>query len=156
MSVEIRPLRDEDMLTLATRLRPLDALEVACVAPDKGIGEALQEAGRASLRGRAGFLDGDLVACWGVTARTPLALEGTPWLLATDALERPEVRRAFIKHGRPEFASLVTGFRYLWNLVHEDNRVAIRWLRHMGFQFTDPKTYRLQGEPFLRFHMEVI
>jgi hypothetical protein len=154
MSVVIRPLQPDDMLALAPRLRPLDALEVACMAPDQPVHEALVEAGRASLRGRAGFLDGDLVACWGVTARTPFSTEGTPWLLATDALERPEVRRAFIRHGREEHARLTEGFRYLWNLVHEDNCVAIRWLKHMGFRFPG-NSVDLQGEPFLYFEMEV-
>lgn len=153
MSVEIRPLLPEHMLELAPRLRPMDALEVQCMAPDQPLHEALVEAAKSSFRGRAGFLDGDLVAVWGVAARTPFAVEGTPWLLATDALDRPEARRAFVRHGRAERNNLVAGFKRLWNFVHEDNRVAIRWLRHMGFRF--PGIARsFMGEPFLYFEME--
>jgi ribosomal protein S18 acetylase RimI-like enzyme len=153
MNVEIVPLTTDHMLALAPRLRPMDALEVQCMAPDQPVHEALADAAKGSFRGRAGFLDGDLVACWGVAARTPFAVEGTPWLLATDALERPEARRAFVRHGRAERNNLVAGFQRLWNFVHEDNRVAIRWLRHMGFRFPGICQH-LMGEPFLYFEME--
>jgi hypothetical protein len=150
--VEIRDLRDEDMMRLAKRLRRMDRLEVTSMAPGQPLDDVLLASGRASLRGRAGFWNGELVACWGIAARTES--EGAPWLLATDALDHKEVRRAFVRHGAEEMNRLTDGFRYLWNLVHRENGLARRWLRFMGFEFRDPKEYVISDEPFVRFEME--
>jgi hypothetical protein len=150
--VEIRNLRDEDMLRLARGLRRMDQLEVTSMAPDQPLDSVLLASGRASLRGRAGFWNGELVACWGIAARTES--EGAPWLLATDALDHKEVRRAFVRHGAEEMNRLTDGFRYLWNLVHRENGLARRWLRFMGFEFRDPKEYMISDEPFVRFEKE--
>jgi hypothetical protein len=154
MTAIIRQLRDRDMRELAGCLRAMDRLEVTAMAPDQPIEEILVASGRRSLRTRAGFFDGDLVACWGVAPRTPEAVEGAPWLLATDAIDRPDVRRAFVAHGAAELLQLTHGFRHLWNLVHRENSVARRWLRFMGFEFIDPQEYVISGEPFVRFEME--
>jgi hypothetical protein len=154
MSVEIRVLRENDMLRLGNYLRPMDKLEVTSMVPDRPLHDVLVASGRASIRGRAGFWKGNLIACWGVAARSQY--DGAPWLLATDAIDLPEVRRAFIRHGAEEMHHLADGFRHLWNLVHRDNDKARRWLRFMGFEFHDPKEYVISGEPFIRFEMEVM
>jgi hypothetical protein len=132
----------------------MDRLEVVSMAPDRPIEEVLVASARDSLRARAGFWNGELVACWGVALRTPSAREAAPWLLATDAIDRPEVRRAFLAHGRAEMRKLTEGFSDLWNLVHRENAVARRWLRAMGFEFRDQREYVISGEPFVRFEME--
>lgn len=155
MTVDIRPLRDEDMRALSARLRSMDRLEVVCAMPGQPVDAALVEAGRNSIRSRAGFWNGDLVACWGIVPRDAAHGDGAPWLLATDAIDRPEVRRAFIRHGSTEMQSLVNGYGRLWNVVHRDNATARRWLRFMGFEFRDPKEYLISGEPFVRFEMEM-
>lgn len=154
-TAEIRALRDEDMLDLARRLRPMDRLEVTSAIPGEPVDKVLLRSARTSTRSRAGFWQGDLVACWGIVPRDALSTDGAPWLLATDAIDDPEVRRAFIKHGAEEMHRLAHGFRYLWNLVHRENGTARRWLRFMGFEFRDPKEYTLSGEPFVRFEMEM-
>ena len=153
MSVEIRPLEDDDLRHLAGRLRPMDLLEVRAVAPNGPLDEILMAAGRKSFRGRAGFFNGDMVACWAVVPHNDSETEATPWLLATDAIDRPDVRRAFLAHGSKELHRLTEGFEYLWNFVHRENDVARRWLRFMGFEFRDTKQYMISGEHFVRFEM---
>ncbi|MDG4649634.1 hypothetical protein P6F26_14410 [Roseibacterium sp. SDUM158017] len=142
------------MLMLAQRLREMDRLEIASVMPNAPLEEALLQSGRASVRSRAGFWHGELVACWGIVPRDAQSTQGAPWLLATDAIDDPDVRRAFVRHGRDEMHRLVNGFQYLWNIVHRDNGPARRWLRVMGFEFRDPREYLISGEPFVRFEME--
>lgn len=154
MTATILPLRDEHMMHLAGHLRPMDRLEVVSLMPDQPVSDVLVASARASLRGRAGFWNGDLVACWGVTPRTAAADEGAPWLLATSLIDRPEVRRAFVTHGKAEMLRLTEGFHHLWNVVHRENIVARRWLRVMGFEFRDTQEYFMSGEPFVRFEME--
>jgi hypothetical protein len=154
MTVTIRALHADDMLHLATGLRPMDRLELVSMAPGRPIADVLLEAANTSVRCRAGFLGSDLVACWGIAPRSPSGGDGAPWLLATHAIDHPEVRRAFIAHGGPEMLRITHGFRHLWNLVHRENAVARRWLRFMGFEFRDPREYVFSGQPFVRFEME--
>lgn len=153
MTVEIRELREEDAVSLAASLREMDRLEVMAMAPGRKIEDVLIASLRASRRGRAGFWNGRLVACWGVAPRSQC--DGAPWLLATDAIDEPAVRRAFIRHGADEMKRLCEGFRCLWNLVHRDNALARRWLHFMGFEFRDKGEYLVSGEPFVRFDMEL-
>jgi hypothetical protein len=153
---DIRPLRAEHMEELSARLRAMDRLEVASAMPGQPIDRALVQAMGQSIRSRAGFWNGELVACWGIVPRDAGHTDGAPWLLATDAIDRPEGRRAFLRHGKTEMLRLVDGFGRLWNVVHRDNRTARRWLRFMGFEFRDPKDYLISGEPFIRFEMEVM
>lgn len=153
MSVEIRPFKDEDLRQLARNLRPMDLLEVRAIAPDRAVDDALVAAGRTSLRGQAGFFNGELVACWAIVPHNGSETEVAPWLLATDAIDRADVRRAFLSHGAKELGKLTEGFEYLWNFVHRENSVARRWLRFMGFEFRDTRQYMISGEHFVRFEM---
>lgn len=156
MTVEIRELWDADMRLLAKQLRPMDRREVIAMLPEQPLEEALVNATRDSVRARTGLFNGKLVACWGVAVSSPSASEGAPWLLATDSIEDPAVRRAFLKHGTSELNRLVDGFQRLWNLVHKENELAKKWLKFMGFEFLDPREYLVSGEPFLRFEMECV
>lgn len=153
MTTEIRALRERDMLSLSRSLRRMDRLEVSAMAPGRSIEDVLVSSARTSERCRAAFQDGDLVACWGVVPRSHM--DGAPWLLATDAIDRPDVRRAFVRHGTQELARLTEGFRHLWNFVHRDNGVARHWLCFMGFEFRDAREYVISGQPFVRFEMEL-
>ncbi len=153
MNVEIRPLEDDHLRHLSTRLRDIDLVEVRSLAPEGPLDELLVSAGHASIRGKAGFFDGDLVACWAALPHDGSETEVAPWLLATNAIDRPEVRRAFLLHGAKELRKLTEGFDYLWNFVHRENAIAQRWLRFLGFEFRDARQYVLGGESFVRFEM---
>jgi hypothetical protein len=156
IGVEIRLLEDDDMRLLAERLRPMDLLEVRSAVPEGPLDEVLVEVGRTSFRGRAGYFEGELVACWAISPHNGSGTEVAPWLLATDAIDRPEVRRAFLAHGRDELRKLTEDVEYLWNYVHRDNTVARRWLRFMGFEFRDRRQYVMSGEHFVRFEMRAL
>lgn len=152
MRVKIKPLRDEDLLLLAQTIRDIDRLEVeAMLGPD--LEQALKICAETSFRGKAGYADGRLVAVWGIGSRTPLSREGSPWLLATTAMDDPAVRKAFLKHSRAEFEALIEGYHSCWNYVHEANRIAVKWLKWLGFSFTGEMA-TVGGEPFLFFKKE--
>jgi hypothetical protein len=42
-------------------------------------------------------------------------------------------------------------YRHLFNWVHAENAVAIRWLKSLGFLMQDPAPYGARGELFRRF-----
>jgi len=151
--IEIRPAQKKDALRLARNLRPIDRLEVEAMAGGQPLHKALIEVLGKSFRAKAGYLDAELVAVWGITAHTALSRDGTPWLLATNALDGKEARRAFLKMGQHEMHELTDGYHRLWNLVHESNHLAIKWLKFMGFTFPG-RRFTLAGEPFLYFEKE--
>ena len=141
------------MAAVLRDMTDMDRLEFACLAGKPDPEPVLREMVRRSRRSRAAYVDGRLAAVYGVFAPTVLSDEGNPWLVATNAVHLPAVRRAFIAGTTQEFAWLSDGFRRLWNLVHADNAVAIRWLRWMGFRF-DADEWPVRGQRFLRFSME--
>lgn len=153
--IKIRPAKVKDAIRLAQNLRPIDRLEVEAVSDEPDLRAALAKSLRMSFRTRAAYADGRLVCVWGISSRTALATTGTPWLLATTEINRPEVRREFLRRGADEMAKLTQGYSHGWNLVHESNRVAIRWLRFMGFDFPGDAV-SLKGEPFLLFQKEFV
>ncbi|GHV58467.1 hypothetical protein FACS189460_6000 [Deltaproteobacteria bacterium] len=79
---------------------------------------------------------------------------GAPWLLGSDLLERPEVSREFIRQSRPHLAELEPGFRKLHNLVHAENKLAIRWLKWLGFSLA-AAPLKFHEEPFFYFWKEI-
>ena len=151
--VRIVPAREDDFEILARNIRDMDRLEVESVL-GLTVEEAFPQLHAESLRTRAGYHDGALVAVWGITAPTVISRTGTPWLLATKHLEAsPAARREVLRGSRREFDKLVEGYEMLWNYVHAENRVAIRWLRWLGFTFPDVRL-TIGGQPFLYFQME--
>lgn len=85
---------------------------------------------------RAAWIDGRLCCAYGVCTRTVLGAEGHPWMLATEAAEaEPGI---IARRSRTELLAVIPPHvTRLWNLVHEENRLAIRWLRWLRFRFED-------------------
>ena len=153
MTPTIRPAGNEDLTLLASQMRDIDRLEVEAMT-GRDAASALMQFAPSSRRMTAGYADDRLVAVWGVSAPTLLSADATPWLLATDAIGDRDVRRTFLRLSRQEMERLVDGYRRLWNWVHADNAIAIRWLKWLGFQFPGAKS-TVRGEPFLYFQKEV-
>lgn len=150
MTVTIRPATEEDLALLVENIRDIDRTEAEAVA-GMPIEQAVAEAARRSIRTRAGYVDGRLVAVWGMGMRTVLSRDGMPWLLATKVLEEDRAaRRAMVLHSRSELDALSEGFTKFWNMVHSHNRIAIRWLQWLGFEFGDGDI-DVSGHPFRYF-----
>jgi hypothetical protein len=96
---------------------------------------------------------GHVIQMWGVAPSGGLlGRVGTPWLLGSTLLERPDIAREFIRQSRPRARALEAGFRRLENWVHAENALAVRWLKWLGYQFGE--TFMVRGEPFRRFWKE--
>jgi hypothetical protein len=151
LDVEYRPLTDADALLLADRLRPMDRLEQRCMEPDRTPRESLLNLAQRSRRARAAYVGGELVCAYGVLPRSQLSSVGNPWFLATDTVDTSRaVRRQMARRSMDQACWVAEGFNTLWNVIHADNRVAIRWLKHLGFSFPG-QTITLGGETFRLF-----
>ena len=101
------------------------------------------------------YVDGDLVAIYGCCAPTVLSLDANPWMVATPAIAQKNVRRVFLENSAAQLRQMSASYTRLWNMVSADNKIAIRWLKWLGFQF-EVQPYRVSGHKFLMFHMEKI
>lgn len=114
--------------------------------------EALYRMVAGARRSCAAYMGGDLVCIIGVSAPSLLSQVGCPWMLTTRAVDRPEVRRAFVGGSKAALDWAAMDFQRLWNLVAAENTVAVRWLRRVGFRFTGRDVW-LRGHQFLHFEM---
>ncbi len=107
------------------------------------------------------FEDGVLKEIFGHQC-IPLALYGvlphgpgvaSPFMLGCDHLANHPV--ALQRYARDVLADWKKEYRHLFNWVHAENTVAIRWLELLGFSMQDPAPYGARGELFRRFDWKV-
>lgn len=77
---------------------------------------------------------------------------GSVWLLGSDDLTQPPLRKQFLAEGRVWLNQLHAFRPLLFNFVDARNTVHIRWLRWMGFTFLrlHPE-YGVERRPFWEF-----
>ncbi len=79
-------------------------------------------------------------------------LTGAVWLLGSDALTQPPLRRQFLVEGTVYLDTLHRFRPLLWNVVDERNTLHVRWLKWMGFTFINRHPYYgAEQRPFLEF-----
>ncbi len=88
----------------------------------------------------------------GLVSRDLLSGIGTPWLLGTEkALNHA---REFFRLSPPVINDMLKVCPRLFNYVHADNKVSIKWLKWIGFIIDEPIPHGINGELFHRFHLE--
>lgn len=74
------------------------------------------------------------VAMFGLAPVSLLRGIGTPWMVGSNALRRPSLQRDLLRLSRPCVDEMQTLTPFLFNVVHEANAPAKRWLRWLGFE----------------------
>lgn len=136
-----RPVMDGDVGYIAANLRAPDAKELAIYGLEPLPG--LQVSCDASVSAYT-LLEPD---------GTPMAIVGTTkdhmiWLLGTDAVPRHPIR--FLRHSKEVLSHMFSGHRRLWNFVHAENTLHIKWLEWLGFTFGPEVT--IHDHKFIGFH----
>jgi len=135
-----------DILHIADNLRHEDVREVAASHGHSPL-QALAYAVTSSTLCRVAFWKRRPVAVFGY-ARHP---EGpvSVWLLGTDTLTAPGVRRAFLCVARRFTDVWADAFGVLFNYVDVRAETSRRWLRWMGFVEQPPMPYGPLSLPFI-------
>jgi len=113
------------------------------VTPRQGLELSLAQPGRHWT----GLIDGEPVVIFGVVPVTTVGGAAVIWLLGTAAVS--ENPRIFLRFSRKAVAELLERYDVLLNIVHADNRVALRWLQWLGATFTrngDRIYFELRGQ----------
>ena len=153
LRLDIAPARVGHVFELGPILRDMDKREIYAVSgreTSSGLLTSLQ----ASERAFSCWLDGDLVAMAGIAQLTPTI--ATPWCVMADLSYIGSLARAklLLNEGRRmlQYLGECTHVPMFWNMTHQRNTSAQRWLSRLGFaiRFDDPIVMR--GEPTLHFY----
>lgn len=136
-AVEIRPVEPGDVEQMVREMRAVDRVEATASGFD--VEQGLRESIATSHFARTALINGRLVAIGGCGRHphsTALAPAAVPWLVGTDVLTRyPGVLQ---REARRYIAAMLEVYPHLTNVVHAENRVAIRWLKRLGFTIHSP------------------
>ena len=124
-------------------IRKADKIELACMGSEPK--EALQ----------AGLKKDDVTLTALDENEVPIAMFGVGqlgnlayvWLLGTDALYDHSYQ--FIKASRKYVQLLTKPYGCVFNFVHKDNKLALRWLRFCGAKFIAHRQF--SSQPFYEF-----
>jgi hypothetical protein len=128
-----RPSILDDVYDLAPRLRQADKDEVKASSNLDPLQALLISMQCSEETNSMIASDGEVVGMFGV-APTPDPMLGIPWMLASDRL--PELTREFIPQSLEWVIETNNKYPILYNYVAKDNKKAIRWLKYLGFNFT--------------------
>lgn len=146
--VNYRPPRPGDAEHVLRHLRAADLAE--CQAAGHDPADSLAHGLRHSLLAWTGTVDDEPALAMGcVPMGSLLSGVGVPWLLGTDLV--PRHGRAFMRPAPRYIAEMLGMFPHLLNFVHAENRVAVGWLRHMGFRIHEAAPYGPHGAAFHLF-----
>lgn len=136
---------------LAAHLRAQDLAELRA-AGWGDVRQALEQSVRLSRWTRVALIEGVPAAVFGCAEHgSMLTPTGVPWLLGTDAVTRHG--RVLQREARRYIAAMLQEYPRLFNAVHAENTVSVRWLRRLGFTLHPAVPAPPHGAPFHVFEM---
>ena len=138
----------EHIKALSGNLRADDAAEAQAMGWTGE--EAVAASYRTAIFSKALIVKGEVAAAWGMWG-TPLGRVGHPWLATAPVAEC--VKRAFLRVGRAEVASMLAMCPELVGIVDGRYLRAIRLLRVLGFTVSAPFPYGPENVPFCEYRL---
>ena len=151
---EIRPATLEDVSWVGKHACPEDREECAEL---HGSAERLPSKLRQCWLASSGyrftvFLKGQRLAVFGVAKPALLGGKSRPWMIA--ACDKKPHARFVLQCGKNAVAIWRTEFEFLENYVSIKQEATVRWLKRLGFQFSEAKPYGVNKALFYRFYLE--
>lgn len=136
---------------LAEHMRPDDVRECAACGHDPF--GALERSLKTSLWAITAIVDDEPHAMMGVASRNLLEGIGVPWMLGTERAY--DHARDLVRYAPAIIDEMHRDFPHLENLVSADNDRALRFLRHVGFEFRS-EISMVSSVPFVHFHRKAV
>lgn len=149
-ALEIVPALSDHVAFVASNMRQADREEVAA-SSGKSPFEALEFSLSRSSVSRTVLVDGVPAGMFGCGDLNILTNVGSPWLLATDDIASS--RRQFLAASVDWRDQLLQRYSTLRNVVDDRNLASIRWLKWLGFSFSEAFPIRKGGPAFRLFEM---
>ena len=142
-AVYVLPACRANAIALAPNLREIDKRECKVlhgVTPEVGLKLSLA----ASMLSYTAFDRKDEpIGMFGV------GRDGAVWCVSTDAIYEPAVTLHFLRNSRFWIDRFHETYPLLWNHIHAENHLHIKWLQWLGFTFI--RRFTVKGEPFYEF-----
>lgn len=148
VQIDIVPARASHLRQIAAVMRRADQEEVIAATGRSPL-SALSASYRKSAICMVALVDGKAEVIFGAGDLSILTRLGAPWLLGSDAIERHRVE--FLRQSVHWRGQLLRRYDVLRNVVHCQNKVSIRWLRWLGFTFSEP--FKIRGHDFMMFEL---
>ncbi len=149
--VEIRESVQSDVLPIAVNMRDEDAKEVwdsHLSSPYRALCKGMESKGKSWTI----VVDGVPIGMVGVSHRSLLGNQGTPWLLGTRKLT--DSKKLFLLYSKIILKNMSEGYDRLENYISVENKPTMRWLRYLGFEIGE-EIKSVTGVPFKRFYKNV-
>jgi hypothetical protein len=150
-AVKVRAVEPSDLVYLAEHLREQDVAELRA-AGHTDIHAALVRSVAMSNETFVAVANGKPVAVFGCAEHgSLLAKDGVPWLLGTQEIVKH--RRVLQRWARGYITDLLGRYPRLFNAVHAENTVSVRWLKALGFDLHPPVAVPPHGAMFQMFEV---
>lgn len=132
----VRPADRDDATYIALHLRDGDRREAAAAGiPDYDIPRQTRLSVRRSDFANVVLVDGWPALLYGI-GPSGFPGVGVAWMLSTDLIRK--IRRDFLEGCAWEVVRMKERYSVLYNRVHKDNTLSIRWLKWLGFKLGSP------------------
>ena len=149
--IKVRTANHGDIARMAPHVREADRQElwaIGYMTPEKALTEGL----RMSKFAYTGTVDGRPAVMFGVCDGAVLGGLGNVWLIGTDEIEQNAL--TFLYESPKYLRKMQKRYEMLTNYIDARNKVAIRWLRWLGFSFDDAEPMGPFKVPFHRFWLK--
>lgn len=146
--VEFVKPTDEMIKYIADNMRAADALEVWEMSGQTPI-VSIEKGLKLSRYSSVALVNGIPCAVFGLVIVDILTGTGVPWLLGTDYAVKH--RRVFLENCKQGLDQMLQTCPNLFNYVHAENKISVRWLKYMGFTIEDPVPMGRNGAMFHKF-----
>ena len=136
---------------IAADMRQADADEVWASNHHTPI-EALMDGWKISDRSVIVMVNDEPCVMIGLVIRDILSGAGIPWLLGTE--NALKYKRHFLTQVPAVINEMLTVCPRLFNYVHVENTISIKWLKRIGFTLDKPLPYGRDNELFHKFYLE--
>jgi len=152
MVAKVRLCEPGDIEYIAANMRTIDVEEIKLAGNHSPL-ECLTDGVNHSTYCRVIEINGRPAAILGLVPTNILGRTGIIWLLGTDDIELHA--KAFCELCRQELAAMMKRAERVENFVWAENKVSIRWLKWLGFEFEDKEIiWGMEKAIFLHFYKE--
>jgi hypothetical protein len=144
----VRKPDDLDVRYLIKHARKEDIIEVDAL-DGSTIEDALNETPNLLENSQVWEVNGKVVCMFGVTPYEER--KGIIWLLATEEFNK--YTKMFAVRCKDVFREVISGYDYLFNFVHSENKKSIKWIEWLGFTVHEAKPFGSRGATFHRFDL---
>lgn len=150
VDLQIREVEAGDAEMLVENMRQADMDEVRAITT-RPLTTVVQDTIDLSSFARTAMINGEIACIWGVCPVSLLNSHGAPWLLSTPVIEKHPL--LFLRRCKPYIERFKKSYKFMDNHVDVRNKVAVHWLKWLGFEFDEAAPWGVEGRDFYRFSM---